>query len=218
MTLNEGRNLACNLRFCGQYEDEESGLFYNRFRYYSPETGQYLSPDPLGLAGGVNPYGYVPNPVSFVDPLGLVACPVIKQRVLDNIAASKAARESSSFGKNIVQTPYGPAIQSNAATALAARGKVENGATLYRIGATGRSEAVGAQFWALEHPYNPGYANKYGIPQENITRSNFIMTGELKPGANFITRSAPSIGKNLGGGIEVVVPPNAVNIKTFSIF
>ncbi|TDB42669.1 hypothetical protein C5467_23640 [Photorhabdus khanii subsp. guanajuatensis] len=43
-------------------------------RYYSPETGQYLLPDPLGLAGGVNPYSYVPNPVSWIDPLGLAGC------------------------------------------------------------------------------------------------------------------------------------------------
>ncbi|TDB42698.1 RHS repeat domain-containing protein, partial [Photorhabdus khanii] len=71
VSARKEETVSCNLRFCGQYEDEESGLFYNRFRYYSPETGQYLSPDPLGLAGGVNPYGYVHDPVSFVDPLGL---------------------------------------------------------------------------------------------------------------------------------------------------
>ncbi|WP_155407565.1 glycohydrolase toxin TNT-related protein, partial [Yersinia pseudotuberculosis] len=43
------------------------------------------------------PYGYVHNPVSWVDPLGLATCPVIKQRVLDNIAASREAREASNF-------------------------------------------------------------------------------------------------------------------------
>jgi len=62
----------CPLRFPGQYYDEESGLHYNRHRYYDPETGQYLSPDPLGLGGGVRPQGYVDNPLSWVDPLGLV--------------------------------------------------------------------------------------------------------------------------------------------------
>ncbi len=71
VSVRKEETVSCNLRFCGQYEDEESGLFYNRFRYYSPETGQYLSPDPLGLAGGVNPYSYVHNPVSWIDPLGL---------------------------------------------------------------------------------------------------------------------------------------------------
>jgi RHS repeat-associated protein len=67
--------LSCNLRFAGQYADEESGLHYNRHRYYDSETGQYLSPDPIGLAGGVNPYGYVHNPLGWIDPLGLACCP-----------------------------------------------------------------------------------------------------------------------------------------------
>jgi RHS repeat-associated protein len=67
-------NVSCRLRFPGQYEDEESGLYYNRFRYYDCETGQYLSPDPIGLLGGVNPYGYVHNPLGWIDPLGLACC------------------------------------------------------------------------------------------------------------------------------------------------
>ena len=62
---------TCPIRFPGQYYDEESGLHYNRHRYYDPETGQYLSPDPLGLAGGVRPQGYVHNPNGWLDPLGL---------------------------------------------------------------------------------------------------------------------------------------------------
>ena len=48
-------------------------MHYNRFRYYDSETGQYISADPIGLLGGVNPYGYVANPLSWVDPLGLIA-------------------------------------------------------------------------------------------------------------------------------------------------
>ncbi|MEI8592575.1 RHS domain-containing protein, partial [Xenorhabdus bovienii] len=68
---NPDYHVNCNLRFMGQYEDEESGLYYNRFRYYHPQTGQYLSPDPIGLAGGFNPYSYVHNPTNFIDPYGL---------------------------------------------------------------------------------------------------------------------------------------------------
>ncbi|WP_016590213.1 RHS repeat domain-containing protein, partial [Yersinia pestis] len=73
---NEEDRVSCNLRFAGQYADAESGLHYNRFRYYDGETGQYLCPDPIGLEGGLNPYGYVHNPVSWVDPLGLATCPM----------------------------------------------------------------------------------------------------------------------------------------------
>ena len=60
-------------RFQGQYEDEETGLYYNRFRYYSPEDGCYTQQDPIGLDGN-NPtlYGYVFNTLCEVDPFGLV--------------------------------------------------------------------------------------------------------------------------------------------------
>ncbi|MUF08214.1 type IV secretion protein Rhs, partial [Pseudomonas sp. CCM 7893] len=63
------------LRFQGQYFDPESGLHYNRHRYYNPDNGRYLTPDPVKLAGGLNGYQYVPNPTGWVDPLGLNTCP-----------------------------------------------------------------------------------------------------------------------------------------------
>ncbi|MDW6093944.1 RHS repeat-associated core domain-containing protein [Vibrio rhizosphaerae] len=63
--------LTCDLRYQGQIEDKESGLYYNLNRYYDADSGQYLSPDPIGFAGGLRPQGYVHNPMDFVDPLGL---------------------------------------------------------------------------------------------------------------------------------------------------
>ncbi|EFA8815907.1 RHS repeat protein [Escherichia coli O74] len=59
------------LLYAGQWQDVESGLCYNRFRYYEPETGMYLVSDPLGLQGGEQTYRYVPNPLRWIDPLGL---------------------------------------------------------------------------------------------------------------------------------------------------
>ncbi|NAT76325.1 Rhs family protein [Dickeya dadantii] len=61
----------CELRYQGQVYDAETGLYYNRHRYYDPELGQYISADPIGLAGGLRPQGYVHNPMEWVDPLGL---------------------------------------------------------------------------------------------------------------------------------------------------
>ena len=60
------------LRFQGQYHDAETGLHYNRHRYYQPDTGRFITPDPIGLAGGLNNYQYAPNPTGWVDPLGLM--------------------------------------------------------------------------------------------------------------------------------------------------
>ncbi|AZK92710.1 MULTISPECIES: DUF6531 domain-containing protein [Streptomyces] len=62
------------LRFPGQYFDPETGLHHNYFRHYDPETARYLTPDPLGLAPSPNPAGYVDNPLTHADPLGLSPC------------------------------------------------------------------------------------------------------------------------------------------------
>ncbi|WP_175816324.1 RHS repeat domain-containing protein [Burkholderia diffusa] len=63
--------IANPIRFQGQYHDHESGLQYNRYRYYDPEVGRFVSKDPIGYAGGLNSYQYAPNPVEWIDPLGL---------------------------------------------------------------------------------------------------------------------------------------------------
>ncbi|WP_334597076.1 RHS repeat-associated core domain-containing protein [Pseudomonas alvandae] len=70
-----GKRLEQPLRFQGQYHDRESGLHYNRHRYYNPETGRYLTLDPSKLKGGLNGYRYTLNPTGWVDPLGLEDCP-----------------------------------------------------------------------------------------------------------------------------------------------
>ena len=65
-------DLGNNFRFPGQYFDQETGLHNNWHRFYDPRTGRYLTPDPIGLAGGINLYSYARNnPTSWVDPYGL---------------------------------------------------------------------------------------------------------------------------------------------------
>lgn len=70
-TLGNGNQLVNNLRFSGQYYDAETGLHYNTRRFYDPQTGRYISDDPVGLDGGINRYAYVKgDPVNRTDPTG----------------------------------------------------------------------------------------------------------------------------------------------------
>ncbi|WP_327703737.1 DUF6531 domain-containing protein [Streptomyces decoyicus] len=70
-TRNRDATATTPLRFPGQYADHETGLHYNYFRHYDPETGRYASPDPLGLEPAPHPVTYVDNPRTTTDPLGL---------------------------------------------------------------------------------------------------------------------------------------------------
>jgi RHS repeat-associated protein len=64
-------SVTINLRFPGQYYDQQSGLYYNHNRYYNPKLGRYMEPDPLGLTPGLNPYAYAgSDPVNKTDPTG----------------------------------------------------------------------------------------------------------------------------------------------------
>jgi RHS repeat-associated protein len=69
-----GKAEECLFRNPGQYEDTETGLYYNRFRYYDAKEGMYLSQDPIRLKGGMRLYAYVKDPLSSCDPFGLATC------------------------------------------------------------------------------------------------------------------------------------------------
>ena len=62
------------IKFQGQSLDVETGLHYNRFRYYDSDVGMFISRDPIGLLGGNNVFQYAPNPIGWIDPWGLNPC------------------------------------------------------------------------------------------------------------------------------------------------
>ncbi len=69
---SENASTLSNPRFPGQYHDRSTDLYYNMFRQYQPTLGRYITPDPIGIAGGLNLYGYAgQNPINYIDPMGL---------------------------------------------------------------------------------------------------------------------------------------------------
>jgi RHS repeat-associated protein len=99
-------NHSCELRFAGQWFDAESGLHYNYNRYYDPNSGQYLSQDPIGLAGGFRTQAYVADPVHWVDPLGLAGCGRLgKQTTRDHV--EKVADQLEGMGYKITNGARG---------------------------------------------------------------------------------------------------------------
>ena len=106
-------------RFPGQYYDQETGLHYNYFRYYNPQTGRYIAPDPIGLEGGTNLFLYVRgNPLKWVDPWGLYECTYyISQHrmVCTPNAIPHAPLDSTNFvaGNNNVMGPLQCECQNN---------------------------------------------------------------------------------------------------------
>lgn len=103
---------AFDLRYPGQVEDLESGLFYNHNRFYDPVTGRYLQSDPIGLNGGWNRYAYVgANPLSRIDPWGLADFPVIFNGgagTLWVVPPGGTSAEGFPAGNNTTSTSRGP--------------------------------------------------------------------------------------------------------------
>jgi RHS repeat-associated protein len=116
----EGQDWAKTpLRFQGQYEDDETGLRYNRHRYYDPVTSRFVSADPIGLRGGIHAFNYAPNPLGWIDPHGLGrknwpdavhGRPTLAQQaVIDRAKAAEQAATREAKANNGTCTPVSAA-------------------------------------------------------------------------------------------------------------
>ena len=91
------------VRFQGQYHDAETGLHYNGYRYYSPDEGRFITQDPIRLLGGTNISAYAPNPIEWIDPLGLAsAIDALNNQLGDNANAQGVYRFTDNTGKTYV--------------------------------------------------------------------------------------------------------------------
>jgi RHS repeat-associated protein len=97
--------IELNLRWPGHYFDAESGLHYNRHRYYSPELARYIQVDPRDLEGGINVYAYSSRPLDRVDVDGLVPCPKLPMVTpkKNDKAFQRAKKEADKVANNLKQ-------------------------------------------------------------------------------------------------------------------
>jgi RHS repeat-associated protein len=181
------------LRFQGQYADAEVDLVYNRFRYFAPDLGQFVSADPLGLPGGLNDVPGPRNPLRWVDPLGLVnydpatglpilqvsqsATPTIHQNIqtaVQNGAPTTLSRADDA-GK-----------RQNRADALRGMGKRKKGQSLdeypYASSQQGGGKAKGARVSSVP-------AREQNIQGGQM--SSFYKQAGLKPGDPYIVKLVP---------------------------
>ena len=102
MRLAPKENFRCPFKYQGQYYDSEVELCYNRFRYYHPETGRYISQDPIKLLGGFNVFAYVSDTNAWVDVLGLEGSTYARERfdeLTDGVPSNRTKQ-----GKKIIRT------------------------------------------------------------------------------------------------------------------
>jgi RHS repeat-associated protein len=141
--------LSTPLRFPGQYEDLETGLAYNRFRYYDPSLGIFVSADPLGLDAGLNAFAYCPNSLMWLDPLGLAGTMKRRRRMAERIRAAQEAGGNQTV-KGSISPREARRLCREHAGAGATQGRARNGADM-RTSADGRTRSRGASEKRSEH-------------------------------------------------------------------
>jgi RHS repeat-associated protein len=112
-----------HLGFPGQYHDEETGFIYNNFRDYDPATGRYLQADPIGLAGGLNLYGYAnQGPTMEIDPTGEFAFVPILLGAAAGVVFDYALEAYMEGKCSCERTPLGPIGNAAAGAAIGGTG------------------------------------------------------------------------------------------------
>ncbi|WP_301336277.1 RHS repeat-associated core domain-containing protein, partial [Pseudomonas fluorescens] len=172
------------LRFQGQYFDGESGLHYNRHRYYDPRLGRYLTPDPIKLAGGLNQYQYVPNPTGWVDPLGLNSnCPV-------GDGCSKPSIESVDPTTKNQAEELSPALPKPSTPEYLYRGDTTDPSIIFANGFRSKGDSNDLLLHSIDSGFPPSNFISTSLSRDMgkafatsyFTKSGFLYTLKMVPG------------------------------------
>jgi len=159
-----GGGLAPGLRFPGQYYQPETGLYYNYHRDYDPDTGRYLQPDPIGLAGGLNPYVYAnANPLRYIDPFGLEV--TLWKRPVDigpsGIVGWIPGANHQWIKTDTLEAGMGPWDPNNSGQVPGQDGRKDRpGDPTQTVDHTGQSDAPNAEQIPLPHPVEEECINR----------------------------------------------------------
>jgi RHS repeat-associated protein len=140
------------VRLQGQYEDVETSLFYNRYRYYDPHAGLFLSQDPLGLSGGSNLYAYAPNVTDWVDVRGLKKCNINKGTVSRLAAKGSGAIQNPHMHHIVMEGAFSKWTKENRKLVTQARSLLRK----HKISLQGDANVV----WARNEGHSVEYARK----------------------------------------------------------
>jgi RHS repeat-associated protein len=160
-SFDAGAASDCPWRWPGQYEDTEQDSYYQRWRFFDPRRHRFLSKDPLGLEGGLNPFQYVEAPLEQIDPLGLAPLVVIGEGMDLRVTPAARSLDAHEIG-SVWDRNDKPYLEQNRRWI---REQIADRAVFVDLGRDGRPRAVDFYGMEIDELTRAGYTRTTGVTQ-----------------------------------------------------